>query len=1155
MKLTAPLLFLLVCSCSTADEATSGSNSKGQLAEARRLMRAQEYDEALTITDGVIEADPRNRAARILAADGNLAIFQTGRSGSAFLLDDAITNLEAALGLQSEDPDNWLRLSQTYYLASRFDKGISSGTMAARQYQQANAPREKVAAAILAVADCEIQEFIALRREEMNSSPAEQIDPSVDVMDSANKALTTLNYVEQAGAEGPANLKAAQVYQWLNRNDLALDALERGMSADPDNSEIHTSYQDLCFSMDRQIECVGAYRDLMIQLEGNTTIQWFLGRAQIARADDARGQGEFEVAQGYYEDARQSYGSFRAKRPEIPGTEHWLAICELSLGAVRFEMADYEGAAKHYDAAFAFTPQVIETDENGFLRIFDSFGGNYVSGIDKIAQAYDGQGGIPGKSKALAFYDRYLELHGKAPLFGPLFNNAGFIARDLGSAIAGEGTLGQPLEAAASMTEEERAKAKAEAMRIWEKSYRYYEVAVELSPEDPRIVNDCGLMLIYHLHRNYDRAEELFRSAIEVGQPLLDELPEDPDPAELEFLEEAVGDAYENIGVLYGILKKPNEEVRPWLEASLKYFPYQRRAAAGRLRRMSGEEPAPRDQREAQRRAALFAESTAAARSKAAEADFDGALLILDGLSEQYKDFAPYHAMVGGYTYAYAEQAREQGQGAALIDGLYFDAERELRRAVELDPLPAAPRMNLADAYLALAKDRESAREASEVIASMGENGDAELLARAHQQCAEAATRAYVNAKQEDRDPSELLDMARRSYAFLDEAGKLSPHQWESWTNLELWAGADVEALTIIERRLLADSSDQALLTQYIDLGKSGNQGRKVIAFVDGSEDPLWVWYQGKARYDQSQADWARGKFDEAIAVLTEARQRFAKASNLNPAFSDTCNQWIAICFGAQGIVEISKDDAAAANKSFMSGPDVLKTPIGAGLTLKQGIMMAGDKFYKADELDKVTEIYRSASRFAPDDVDFANNLGLFARDYARQLRRDNPESSEAKKLFEISYAAYTKASELDPSSLRLRNDRALLLIYYLKRDYPLALDLLQKSLKEGEGILRENPPTDPTALQDLQEAVGDCHQNLGVYYRNVDKDSAAARKALEKSLEFYPFEERASTGYLRRLDSMGADEELSEEDEAAKKDEAAGNQKSGAEPKSSGGK
>ena len=1136
MKPTTALLILLVCSCSTADEATSGSNSKGQLAEARRLMRAQEYDEALSITDDVIEADPRNRAARILAADGNLALFQTGRSGSAFLLDDAIMNLEAALGLKSDDPDNWLRLSQTYYLASRFDKGISSGTMAARQYQQQEAPREKVAEAILAVADCEIQEFIVLRREEMNSTPAEQIDPSSEVTDAANKALTTLNYAEQSGAEGRANLKAAQVYQWLSRNDLALDALERGMSADPNNSDIHTSYQDLCFSMDRQIECVGAYRDMMIELEGNTTIQWFLGRAQIARADDARGQGEFEVAQSYYTDARQSFSSFKAKKPDIPGTEHWLAITELSLGAVSYEMADYEGAAAHYDAAFEFTPQVIEVDENGFLRIFDSFGGNYVTGIDRIAQAYDAQGGIPGKSKALAFYDVYLERHGKAPLFGPLFNNAGFIARDLGSAIAGEGTLGQPLESAANMSEEERAKAKAEAMQIWEKSYRYYEAAVELSPEDPRIVNDCGLMLIYHLHRKYDRAEELFRSAIEIGQPLLDELPDDPDPAELEFLEEAVGDAYENLGVLFDILKKPNDEVRPWLEASLKYFPYQRRTAAARLRRMSGEEAAPRDEEDAQRRAALFAESTVEARNKAEAADFDGALLLLDGLSEQYKDYAPYHALVGSYAYAYAEQARERGQGAALIDGLYFDAERELKRAVELDPLPSDPRMNLADAYLALAKDRESAREASEVIAALGNRGDAAVLARAHKQCAEAATRAYVNAKQQDRDPTELLDMARKSYGYLDEAGLMIPHQWESWTNLELWAGADVEALSLIERRLQANSGDQALLTQYIDLGKSSNQGRKVIAFVDGSEEALWVWYQGKARYDQSQADWARGKFDEAIEMLSEARQRFGKASQLNAGFSDTCNQWTAICFGAQGIVEISKDDPAAANKSFMSAletrPDVLKTVIGAGLTLKQGIMMAGDKFYKAGELDKVTDVYRSACRFAPDEVDFANNLGLFARDHARELRRENPNSSEAKKLFETSYAAYTKASELDPRSLRLRNDRALLLIYYLKRDYPLALELLQESLQEGETILRDNPPTDPTDLQNLQEAVGDCHQNLGVYYRNVNKDNVAARKALEKSLEFYPFEERASTRYLSRLDQLSADEELSEEED-----------------------
>jgi Flp pilus assembly protein TadD len=55
------------------------------------------------------------------------------------------------------------------------------------------------------------------------------------------------------------------------------------------------------------------------------------------------------------------------------------------------------------------------------------------------------------------------------------------------------------------------------AMALWKESYAAYEKAVEFNPEDPRIVNDCGLMLVYHLKNDYERARELFAKAIELG--------------------------------------------------------------------------------------------------------------------------------------------------------------------------------------------------------------------------------------------------------------------------------------------------------------------------------------------------------------------------------------------------------------------------------------------------------------------------------------------------------------------------------------------------------------------------------------------------------------------------------------------------------------
>ena len=120
--------------------------------------------------------------------------------------------------------------------------------------------------------------------------------------------------------------------------------------------------------------------------------------------------------------------------------------------------------------------------------------------------------------------------------------------------------------------------------------------------------------------------------------------------------------------------------------------------------------------------------------------------------------------------------------------------------------------------------------------------------------------------------------------------------------------------------------------------------------------------------------------------------------------------------------------------------------------------------------------------------------------------------------MFEASYASYTRAAELEPGSVRLLNDRALLLIYHLQRDWGLARDLLKDAIALGEAQLKDNPPTDAGELRDQQEALGDCYQNRGYYQEKQVKDLAAAKASYEKSLTFYPRRLRESTLHLVRV-------------------------------------
>lgn len=56
----------------------------------------------------------------------------------------------------------------------------------------------------------------------------------------------------------------------------------------------------------------------------------------------------------------------------------------------------------------------------------------------------------------------------------------------------------------------------------YEESYQAYSRCIELAPDNARWVNDTGLILLYHLDRDLDRAEELFLRAWQLGKAACD---------------------------------------------------------------------------------------------------------------------------------------------------------------------------------------------------------------------------------------------------------------------------------------------------------------------------------------------------------------------------------------------------------------------------------------------------------------------------------------------------------------------------------------------------------------------------------------------------------------------------------------------------------
>jgi len=459
-----------------------------------------------------------------------------------------------------------------------------------------------------------------------------------------------------------------------------MQELERGIRETPEEELIHDAYRNWMCERGHFDELVSAYARFVRESPTKTILRWYQGRAVYTRADKLRQDGNFAGALAAYTKADGIFGDYLAMVPAHADiANQWRAACLLSMSRCAIDKGDLAGAEKHLLAAGDASPAATAYPD-GKPQLLDSFGSHFTSTAFAIHSAL-AESSDDALTKVLAFNERVLQRW--PDRWGFLYNSAALAARDLGVQKAGQGDH-------------------AAAKELWERSYRHYEKAVALSPDDARITNDCGLMLVYHLNRDFDHARELFDRAIALGTRQLAALPAGGNPGERQRLEEAVGDAWQNIAVLLkDHLHKPFAEYRSFCEESVKYFPYERREAAAMLRNegATGSTARATDARLASAQggaAETLAKHKADVDQKAKAEDYDGALAVLDSIAKECKDHAPFQLLKGEMTLKLAGQA--QAAGRKGVDLFYQDAVAALKRAVELDSGPAASRQLLAEA-------------------------------------------------------------------------------------------------------------------------------------------------------------------------------------------------------------------------------------------------------------------------------------------------------------------------------------------------------------------------------------------------------------------------------------------------------------------------
>lgn len=1098
----------VVAACANVGSPTPADNQR--LAQAQSLL-ATDPNAALNITDELLKAAPEWREARLCAAEGARRLAQTSSGMQPqLLLQDAVRNVKVVLDAAAPgtEPDAWKLAADCHFDLGEFEAATAAARSAAEGYaaRRTGDGRRLAADAILLAANASLRTFVAARNAEVadgEKDPRGVVKPGKEVTALAAEVVQQFASVRDAHP-GEACTQTALVYQYLGQDGAATAEFERGIRATPDADAIHTAYIDWMVAVGQQEAMAGAYSGFIRENPSTPVLHWWQGRALYARADQLRALGNFQGAIAAYTKAQAAYGQYQAMVPaNAANAAQWLALCELSIARTSVELGDFAGARAHLFAADAASPVAVAYDD-GKPRLADSFGSHYTGVVFALNRAL-AESGADGVQKALVFNEAVLQRH--PDRWGFVYNNAALPARDLGVQRAAEGKA-------------------SEAMELWERSYRYYEKAVQLSPDDARIVNDCGLMLIYHLNRDFGRARELFERAIAVGQPQLDAMPADADRRERELLEEAIGDAWQNIAVLLRRHQgKPFAEYREYCEKAVRYYPYERRAAAALLRsegKDDGDTPmAAAPQGGA---AEALAKIAPQVQQKVDEGDFDAALSLLDGLAKECKDHAPYHARRGELTLLLAKQSiTEKRKGTDLF---FQDAVAALKKAVALDGEPIAPRQLLAQALYDSNDLEGAAGAASALLLHMQSKGGGkpDEIAAVHTLRANAAARAFAAKKGENKDDQELLTAARTSFRALDSQGKLDLPLLDLWSVTEQWAGAAAEAVNVYARALQKNPADQALPGRLVDTAATQKQMALCLeALGKLGSDATILWYTGKARYLLADEERQAGKTNEALQMLDLAAKDFTASMSANAGFRDSCEQWLAMCLGKKGNIAFRSNDLANAERWLLEAaklrPDRIGEDLGLAESTKLGILYVADRYLKKQDLAKVEAIYRAASDAAHGDLDLLNNSGLFARDYGNQLENAGKREA-AMGMYEQSYKAYRRAQQLDPSSVRLRNDCALIAIHYLDRDWELSKSLLDSAIADGQKTLAENPPADRDEKQNLDEAVGDCHENLALWHLKHSKDAAAAKEAAQQSMNHYPGARRpGARSHLKRAE------------------------------------
>ncbi|MEM6567609.1 MAG: hypothetical protein AAF957_04330 [Planctomycetota bacterium] len=573
------------------------------LGEGRAIESIAALDEALGV-DGV----DRDRYASLLVLRGRAA-FAAANSDLRFasLYEEALQNFEEA-ARRGAGVGAALRASRAARMVGDGDRALQ---LARESVQWLDAAGDQAVdldvdqSATRTWSEAAFGAYLAKKRSGDESEA--NVAACAALFDETQRAI------ERSIGEDPTDTwgygQLANLFQWESRSEDALRALETALEVRPDDEPTHTAFVKLLGDVAESNSKAGGADDADALSARYDAI---LARYEAFRASHP------ENALGYW------YGAFETFNLALDEFESAAEIddfdpsgfrdAEALFRGCRERNADYADTCIDYEilcrtgAGWALYRGELDDDAvDAFfsteeLRPLDSEAvaeRGWAGGLDLVLRGANGGARLPsalagldfvirrcmadptdlaGLTRAAELADRMFSARPDDP---NLANNAGFVNRDAAvlwdidasrrlrkaSMDEANGASAEDLAAARAQAMESRARAQAQIERSW----AAYQVAARLTPDDVRVVNDAGLVMAYYVRTDPEAAERYFLQAAKDGEEQLRtrELEDD----EREALEEAWGDAHQNMGIIEMTIRKRPNLARDWFVKSLEIGP------------------------------------------------------------------------------------------------------------------------------------------------------------------------------------------------------------------------------------------------------------------------------------------------------------------------------------------------------------------------------------------------------------------------------------------------------------------------------------------------------------------------------------------------------------------------------------------------------